>query len=167
MRSQASAALGTIVIWLLINNAALIAIVDDPDLGSRSEEILLKQLEPLISQLALAALVGSAVIWLIGGILRKILASLTAFTLAFLSYKLLSLLLASASTVVPEPTLTGSVVSVEIGLAIYLAFAVSAGSALLYLWAVKSPVVDKSRRPNLKAKPDVWREQDEGRDGTA
>ncbi|MDA2975977.1 MAG: hypothetical protein O2926_04910, partial [Actinomycetota bacterium] len=72
MKSQASAALGTIAIWLLINNAALVAYIDDSDLGNRSEKILLKQLEPLISQLALAALVGSAVIWLIGGILRRV-----------------------------------------------------------------------------------------------
>ena len=73
----------------------------------------------------------------------------------------------SDSAVMPELTLTGDLVSVDIGLTIYLAFAVSVVSALLYFWAVKSPVIDSSRRPNLKAKPDMWREQDEGRDGTA
>ena len=167
MKSQASAALGTIAIWLLINNAALVAFVDDSDLGNRSEKILLKQLEPLISQLALAALVGSAVIWLIGGILRRVLALLTALTLVLLTYRLLNLFMTSDSAVMPELTLTGDLVSVDIGLTIYLAFAVSVVSALLYFWAVKSPVIDSSRLPNLKAKPDMWREQDEGRDGTA
>jgi drug/metabolite transporter (DMT)-like permease len=167
MKSQASAALGTIAIWLLINNAALVAFVDDSDLGNRSEKILLKQLEPLISQLALAALVGSAVIWLIGGIFRRVLALLTALSLVLLTYRLLNLFMTSDSAVMPELTLTGDLVSVDIGLTIYLAFAVSVVSALLYFWAVKSPVIDSSRRPNLKAKPDMWREQDEGRDGTA
>lgn len=167
MKSQASAALGTIIIWLLINNAALVVFVDDSDLGNRSEKILLKQLEPLISQLSLAALVGSAVIWLIGGILRRVLAFMTALTLVLLTYRLLNLFTTSDSAVMAELTLTGDLNSVDIGLTIYLAFAVSAVSALLYFWAVKSPVKDSSRRPNLKAKPDMWREQDEGRDGTA
>jgi drug/metabolite transporter (DMT)-like permease len=167
MKSQASAALGTVVVWLLINNAAVLANLVEQDLGVRSESILVKAADPLISQLALAALVGSAIIWLIGGLIRKLIALVNAGILFFLLFRLFSFISAPISSVSENLTFSGEVSNVELGGSIYVAFAVSLISALLYLGAVRATVVDRSTRPNLKPKTDVWREQDEGRDATA
>jgi hypothetical protein len=167
MKSQASAALGTVIVWLLINNAAVVAKLLDQDLGARTQSVLLKEIDPLISQLALAALVGSAVIWLIGGLIRKFIALVTSLILLLLSYQLFELLREPSALIKANISLSGELSSVDIGLSIYLAFAISVISALLYLVAVRAVVVDRSTRPNLKPKTDMWREQDEGRDATA
>jgi ABC-type branched-subunit amino acid transport system permease subunit len=167
MKSQASAALGTVIVWLLINNAAVVANLVDQDLGNRAESIQVQEIDPLISQLALAALVGSAVIWLIGGLIRRLIALVDAGILLFLLYRLFTLINQPASSVSESVTYSGDVSTVDLGISLYVAFAVSLISALLYLVAVRVRVIDRSARPNLKPKTDLWREQDEGRDATA
>jgi hypothetical protein len=167
MKSQASAALGAVVVWLLINNAAVVANLIDQDLGVRAESILVKEIDPLISQLALATLVGSAVIWLIGGLIRRFIALLNAGILLFLIFRLFNLLTEPEVSVSENLTYSGEISNVDLGGSLYAAFAVSLISALLYLVAVRATVIDRSTRPNLKPKTDVWREQDEGRDATA
>ncbi len=167
MRSQASAALGVVLIWLVSNNLALTAFVTADELGERSEDILFKSVNPVIGQLALVALVGSAVIWLTGGLLRKALSSINAVVLSYLSFLALTLVLSPTQRVKEKISLTGEISRVEFGLTAYLLILLAAISSLLYLSSVKTYSADRTQRPRLKSDRDTWREQDEGKDSTA
>lgn len=166
MRSQASAALGVVLIWLITNNLALTAVVVAADLGERTEEILFKEANPIIGQLALVALVASAVIWLTGGLLRKALSAVAAAVLGYLSFLTISLVISPEQRVADQISLTGEIARIDFGLTSYLLILISTISALLYLGSIKTYSADKAQRPRLKSDRDTWRAQDEGKDDT-
>ena len=166
MRSQASAALGVVVIWLITNNLALTAVVTTADLGERTEEILFKEANPIIGQLALVALVGSAVIWLTGGLLRKAVSAVTAVGLGYLSFVTVSLMISPKQRIADKISLTGEIARIDFGPTAYLLVLTATISALLYLGSIKTYSADKTQRPRLKSDRDTWRAQDEGKDDT-
>lgn len=166
MKSQASAALGVVLIWLLTNNLEIVATVSEPDLGERSQVILVKEIQPLIGQLALAALVGSVIVWLTGGLVRKIVSTFNAAALIYLGALTVSLVTNPTAQLADSVDLSGNVVGTSVGYFSYLLAVVSFVSGLLYLGSVKTYSTDKTSRPRLKTDRDTWRDQDAGKDST-
>lgn len=160
------AALGVILVWLFTNNANLEASVTTPDLGSRSESYLVKEIEPLIGQLALLALVASAVIWLTGGLIRKILSGLTAAILLFLAIEVFGVTQDSVDKIKTNTTFSGEVTAVSPGYLTYALILTAAISALLFFISLGAKAVDRSKRPKIKTDRDTWNSQDEGIDPT-
>lgn len=166
MKFQASAALAVILVWLLSNNANLTAEVVDSDLGTRTETFLLKEIEPIIGQLALVSLVASAVIWLTGGLIRKIISGLASVILFYLSFLAIQVSQSIESSVTTKITLSGELSAVSGGVLTYLLASSAALSGLLFLASIKTYSVDRTARPRMKSDRDTWRSQDEGKDPT-
>lgn len=167
MKAQAIAALGVILVWLFGNNATLNVAVSDPDLGTRTEQILLKDADPIIGQLALVALIGSAVIWLTGGLVRRLISLVNVAVLGYLSFAAISLLQSSAEKISDKLSITGEISQLEFGVTVYAVIAAALISTALYLASVKTYSADQTRRPSLNSDRDTWRAQDEGKDNTA
>jgi hypothetical protein len=166
MKAQASAALGVILVWLLANNLQVSARITSEDLGERAQDIALKELEPLISQLAIAGLVGSVVVWLTGGVLRKIISLISAGFLIYLGILTINIILNPVSGLPELVTLSGELESAEVGPLTYLLVLTSLLSGILYLLSVKTYSGDKTSRPRLNSDRDKWRDQDAGNDPT-
>lgn len=166
MKLQATAALGVVLVWIMGNNLSVEVSLNDTALGERSESILIKTVEPIISQLGLVALVCSAVIWLTGGFVRKFLSLVSGIALTIYSYLFISLIIDPRNKIENEITLTGEALGFNFGLISYLLIVVSGLSALLYFASIKTYSTDKATRPRLNTDRDTWRAQDEGKDGT-
>lgn len=166
MKAQASAALGVILVWLLGNNLAISTTISAPDLGDRTEEFLFKEVTPLLGQLALMALVGSAVIWLTGGLVRKLISGLNALVLIFTGVLATGIISNPAAELAEQVSLTGEVVDTSVSAISYVFVVVCFFAALLYLSSIRTYSGDRTRRPRLNTDRDTWRTQDEGKDGT-
>lgn len=166
MKLQAAAALGVVLVWVLGNNLSVDVLFSDPALGERTESILIKTAEPIISQLGLVALVCSAVIWLTGGFVRKLICLVCGISLTAHSYLLISLVMDPKSKIENELTFTGEELGFEFGIVSYLLIFLGSLSALLYFTSIKTYSIDKATRPRLNTDRDTWRAQDEGKDGT-
>lgn len=166
MKLQSLGALVVVAIWLLNNIAAVTVTILNADLGQRTETFKLTELDPLIGQMALVALVGSAIIWLTGGLIRKIIAGFNSLAIGILVYQGIVLIADPVQKLQPKLSSTGSIEDISFSMSSYALIALAAISVFLFLVATRLQVADRSSRPKLATEKDIWREQDEGRDST-
>jgi glucan phosphoethanolaminetransferase (alkaline phosphatase superfamily) len=166
VRSQAAAALGPVILWLLINNMSFKVSFEDQGLGQKLDSVALKQLLPESTTLVMAGLVATILGWLLTGLLRRIVLAVATLMTVYLTWLMISLNSSISDLAATALDTTTKIATIESPITYWISIGVGVLTSILFLFAIKArPPVIHRKAAGGTGSSDIWKEQDKRRGG--